>query len=80
MTKKEKLLQQMRNNPKGWTIGYLKLIATQFDILIKRGKGSHVNFTHPKWKEILTIPDHKPIKTIYVKKFLSLIDDLEVEI
>lgn len=55
------------------------VIANRFDIQVRNGKGSHVCFTHTKWIDILTIPAHRPIKPIYVKKFLSLIASLEAE-
>ncbi len=79
MTKSEKILEKMRNNPRDWQIVDLEIIAGRFGITVRRGKGSHVSFAHPRWVDILTVPAHKPIKPIYVKKFMLLIDVLEEE-
>lgn len=76
MDKADKNLEKMRHNPKDWQIADLEVIAYRFGITVRKGKGSHVTFTHPGWTEILTVPAHRPVKPIYVKKFVSLIDVL----
>jgi predicted RNA binding protein YcfA (HicA-like mRNA interferase family) len=60
-----------------WQLSDLEVVADRFGITVRRGKGSHVSFSHPKWIEILTVPAHRPIKPVYVKKFVSLIDVLK---
>lgn len=69
----------MRRNPQDWRIDQLETLAKQLGINIRKSGGSHVVFDHPKWIELLCIPAHKPIKAIYVKKFISLIDRLHNE-
>ena len=79
MAKAEKTLEKMRNNPRDWQITDLELIANRFGIIVRMGKGSHVSFNYPQSVDILTVPAHRPIKPIYVKKFVSLIDALQEE-
>lgn len=79
MTKSEKTIEKMRNNPRDWQISDLEVIASRLGIAVRKGKGSHVSFTHPKWAEILTVPAHRPIKPVYVAKFVLLIDVLKQE-
>lgn len=79
VTKIEKTLEKMRNNPRDWQITDLEVVASHVDIVVRKGKGSHVSFTHPRWVDILTVPAHRPIKPIYVKKLVSLIDALREE-
>ncbi|OAI48874.1 hypothetical protein AYO45_03995 [Gammaproteobacteria bacterium SCGC AG-212-F23] len=79
MTKIDKTIEKMRNNPRDWQLADLEIVAARFGIAVRRGKGSHVSFTHSRWIEILTVPAHRPIKPVYVKKFLSLIDALKEE-
>jgi hypothetical protein len=62
MTKLEKTLEKMRNNPRNWQIADLEVIAGHFGIAVRKGSGSHVSFTHPLWIDILTVPAHRPIK------------------
>jgi len=79
MTKADKKLEKMRANPRDWRIEDFEGIASHFGVAIRKGKGSHVTFTHPTWVEILTVPAHRPIKPIYAKKFVLLIDALNEE-
>lgn len=79
MTKTDKTIEKMRNNPRDWQLADLEIIASHWDIIVRKGKGSHIVFAHQKWIEILTVPAHRPIKPIYIKKFISLIDKLREE-
>lgn len=36
--------------------------------------GSHVIFSAPGVREIVSVPSKRPIKAVYVKQFLKLID------
>lgn len=76
MSKIEKQIERMRSNPKGdWNIEHLKVIADRLGIEYRQPGTSHVTF-RCKNGEKLTVPAHKPIKPIYIKKFVELIDDL----
>lgn len=79
MSKYSKLIEKMRNNPRDWRIEQLETIATQFGVAIRKTGGSHVVFDHPKWIELLTVPAKRPIKPIYIKKFLALLETLELK-
>jgi len=78
MTKIEKLLSKLRNNPRDWQIETLKDIAKRFNIEWRPPGTSHVTFRHPNGAK-LTVPAHRPIKPIYIKKFVRLIDEREGE-
>lgn len=78
MTKSEKLLHKMKTNPQDWRIEQLETIAKQYGVAIRKTGGSHVVFDHPDWVELLCVPAHRPIKPIYIKKFIALIESLEV--
>ena len=78
MGKFEKLLIKMRNNPHDWQIDTLKQIARRFNIEWRQPGTSHVTFRHPNGAKI-TVPGHRPIKPIYIKKFLRLLDKGEGE-
>lgn len=78
MTAAAKILGRMRNNPTGWRIEDLKTVAEWFNIQYRQPGTSHVTFRHPTGAK-LTIPARKPIKPVYVKKFLQLIDEVTHE-
>lgn len=74
MGKADKILQKMSNNPKDWRIESLKTVASQHNIEWRQPGTSHVTFRHPNGNK-LTVPSHKPIKAIYIKKFVRLITE-----
>jgi hypothetical protein len=75
MSKIDKLLTKMRNNPRDWKIEDIKAIADRFGIEYRQPGTSHVTF-RAGTKEKVTIPARKPIKPIYIKLFIALIDGL----
>jgi hypothetical protein len=75
MTAVTKILGRMRNNPMGWRIEDLKTVAARFKLEYRQPGTSHVTFRHPSGAK-LTVPARKPIKPIYVRKFLELIDEV----
>lgn len=74
MGSKDKTLSKMRSNPRDWRIEQLETIARHYGIAVRKTGGSHVVFDHPDWIELLCVPAKRPIKPIYVKKFVELID------
>ena len=78
MTKNNKTLHKMKANPNDWRIEQLETVARQYGVVVRKTGGSHVVFDHDDWVELLCVPAHRPIKPIYVKKFIALIERLEV--
>ena len=66
----------MRRNPRDWRIEDLKVLASHFDIAYRQHGTSHVTFRHPT-AGILPVPAARPIKVVYIRRFLALIDALE---
>jgi hypothetical protein len=65
----------MRNNPRDWSIDDLKTIAKRHRLDWRQPGTSHVTFS-ATGRTPLTVPSHKPIKPIYVMRFVALIDSL----
>ncbi len=67
----------MRSNPRAdWTIGDVEAVCRESGLhcAAARGGGSHYKVSHPSQAMILTIPYKRPIKTIYIRKLIALID------
>ena len=78
MGKHEKILKKMRHNPKAdWRIEDLKAIAERYAIDYRQPGSSHVTFRSTTGTKV-TVPSHKPIKPIYIKQFMAMLDELEV--
>lgn len=79
MSKIEKLIDSMKLNPKGdWRIDDLKRIAQRFKVEYRQPGSSHVTFRTTDGQK-LTVPAQKPIKPIYIKMFIELIENRGVQ-
>ena len=68
-----KLLLAMRRNPLDWQLSELQTVAKQRGIDWRHDGSSHCVFIRADGGT-LPVPARRPIKPIYVKKFLELID------
>jgi hypothetical protein len=77
MARQDKPLGAMRRNPKAdWRIEQLKAIADRHEISYRQPGTSHVTFRSPRGDK-LTVPAHRPIKPVYIRQFLALLEALE---
>lgn len=74
MTKAAKTLEQMKANPQGWRIASLMSVVDASGLHWRRPGGSHVIFRHANGA-MLSVPARRPIKPIYVMKFVRLVED-----
>jgi predicted RNA binding protein YcfA (HicA-like mRNA interferase family) len=73
MSKADKILQRMKSNPRDWRISSLQIVAEAYGLIWRKPGGSHVIFRHENGQK-LSVPSHRPIKTLYVKRFVRLIE------
>lgn len=71
MSSKDKVLKDIKNNPKGVSFKTLKKVLEQNGFVLKSVNGSHHTFK--RLDQRITIPKHKPIKEIYVRLVLKFI-------
>jgi hypothetical protein len=77
MVKADKLLAAMRRNPSDdWTIQDIERVCNGLGwrCLPPSGGGSHWKVTASHGDAILTIPARRPIKAIYIRKLLAMMD------
>jgi hypothetical protein len=77
MNKRTKLLEAMRNNPRDWRIDDLISVAQQLAIECRNHGGSHHIFSYPGVEDDVSVPAHRPIKPIYIRQFLILVDSVK---
>lgn len=77
MSNAVKLFDQMRRNPRDWRIEDLRIVAGRFGLLIEQGKGSHVKFRHPAGRMFVVVPARRPVKDIYVRQLVKLIEEIQ---
>jgi len=77
MSRAAKRLAQMRANPQGdWKMDDVETVATAFAISVRKSGGSHVVLSHSSVSTRLTIPARRPIKTVYIRMFVALLDEI----
>lgn len=76
MARGDKSLDRMRENPRDWRIGSLEAVAWANGINIRKSGGSHVVFEHPSVREAVSVPARRPIKPVYIRAFVQLVDAL----
>jgi len=74
MSRAEKLLEKMRRNPRDWRIEDLVVVAARQGLQVRNDGGSHFIFSAPGSNLHLSIPSRRPIKPLYVERFLALIE------
>lgn len=77
MNTREKMLSRMRNNPQDWRIDDIKTVADQVGIEWRNEGGSHHVFSFPGIDEDVCIPAHRPIKPVYVRRFVLLVEKVK---
>lgn len=81
MTKREKRLQRIRDNPKNVTLEELRIVLEEHGIIYRKTVGSHFTFSYvvEGQTKLLVVPFKRPIKPVYVKKALQVIDAILAE-
>lgn len=74
MSKHSKTLQAMRDHALDWRIEDLELVAKHHDITVREPAGSHVAFMKDRCPLVVTVPAKRPIKPVYLRQFVELID------
>ena len=73
MTKRQKRLVRLLNNPKDTTFSEIHTILNNFGYRLSRIKGSHFTFKKPK-SETVVIPVHNnKVKKTYIKKIIKIL-------
>jgi hypothetical protein len=69
-------LDRMQASPAGdWTIDDVAALCREHDIRCAppRGGGSHWKVSDPTQRDILTIPQRRPIKAVYIRRLVRFV-------
>ena len=72
MSKAQKLIDAMANNPLDWTLDQVKTVAKASGLTVHCPGGSHHVVRNAAGAKI-SVPAHRPIKAICIKKLIRLI-------
>ena len=77
MSKAEKLLLRFLRGTSdaSFTFEELRRVLIRLGFEERASKGSHYTYAHPDIPSILTVPKHRPLKSVYVRKARALITE-----
>ncbi|PSN16201.1 type II toxin-antitoxin system HicA family toxin [filamentous cyanobacterium CCP5] len=76
MTKREKLRQRLKNNPKNATFSDIRKLLEQEGFGLDRVTGSHHVFIKGEITFVVPVHNNK-VKTVYVKRVIELIEQAD---
>ena len=77
MSKADKTFSKMKNNPRDWSIEDVISVTDRHTIEHRNDGGSHFVFSHPEIQEAVTVPAHRPINQVYIKKIIAMIEKIK---
>jgi len=79
LSKREKLLQSMQNNPKNVKFDTIRNVLLTYGFKETTPSGGSSHFTYSKGQYRVTVVKDKPVNSIYIKKALRIIELSEEE-
>ncbi|NJL48694.1 MAG: type II toxin-antitoxin system HicA family toxin [Leptolyngbyaceae cyanobacterium SM2_5_2] len=79
MSKREKLLERLKNNPNNATFSEIRRLLKQEGFTLDRITGSHDVFTRNETTFVIPVHNNR-VKMIYVKRVIELIEQTKDEI
>lgn len=76
MSNRDKLVDKLKTNPNDVRFETLQSLLLYFGFIERQPKGGSSHFTYTYKNYIITIPKHKPVNKIYVKKVLEILTEL----
>jgi len=76
MSQRDKLLNKTKNNPNNVKFETLQSLLLYFGFKERQPKSGSSHYTYTYNDYIITIPKHKPVNKIYVKKVLKILSEL----
>lgn len=74
MSNQEKLYKKLKNHPNSATFEDIDKLLHWCGFELRRVHGSHHIYKHAEYAQLVTVPHHKPLKTVYVKQVLALFE------
>jgi predicted RNA binding protein YcfA (HicA-like mRNA interferase family) len=78
MSKRKKRLDRIRQNPNNVSLEDLRLVLEDYGFEYKQTVGSHYTYTVNigGQRKLFVVPYRRPVKPIYVRRALKLIDQI----
>jgi hypothetical protein len=70
----------MKASPAGdWSINDVAALCREHGIecMPPSGGGSHWKVSHPSQRDILTVPNRRPVKAVYIRKLVRFVEQVQ---
>jgi hypothetical protein len=74
MPRADRTLDAMRANSLDWRNESLEAVAAAHSVNVRQPGGSHMVFEHPGIAELISVPARRPVKPVYVRRFVAFIE------
>jgi predicted RNA binding protein YcfA (HicA-like mRNA interferase family) len=76
MSKREKRLARLRRNPNDVSFDQLRRVLEDYGFEYRQTEGSHYHFSYTLGgaTKVYSVPFRRPVKDVYVKRALKVID------
>lgn len=74
MSRKAKLYEKLKNNPNHGTFEDVDQLLRWCGFELRRVTGAHYIYKREGHNMLVTVPRHKPVKTVYIKKVIALFE------
>ena len=79
MSKQDKLLDKIRNNPKDIKFETVQKILLGYGFKETSPRGGSSHYTYHRGIYRVTVPKENPVNSVYIKQAIKIIDRLEAE-
>jgi len=79
LSKQEKLLQSIRNNPNNLHFDTIRKILLNYGFTETSPRGGSSHYTYHRGIYRITVPKDNPVNKLYVRQMIHIIDKLEAE-
>jgi dTDP-4-amino-4,6-dideoxygalactose transaminase len=76
MSKREKLIEKLKNNPNNIKFETIQELLLFFGFKQRQPSSGSSHYTFILNSTIITIPKHKPLKSVYVKRVIDILEEL----
>lgn len=78
MSKRDKLIHRLKSNPNNVRFETIQELLLYFGFKQRQPSSGSSHYTFVYNSTIITVPKHKPLKKIYVKHVIKILEDLSL--
>lgn len=74
MSRKQKLYEKLKNNPESGSFEDVCNLLIWCGFELRSTAGSHYTYKRKGYDQLVTVPRHKPLNAVYIKRAVALFE------